>query len=313
MAVNASNEAQVRDDDANTSLTSISGQLPATLGQKAKAASLAVTLASDEDPINSITVGDAADNAADTGNPVKIGGIYEAALPTYDTGDRANLHTSVNGRLLTQDDSAVSLLTTIDTDTGSISTNTSTIAGDTTSIDAKLPATLGQKAKAASLAVTLASDDDSIALLTTIDADTGSIDSKLGTLGQKTMAGSAPVVIASDQAAIPVNPSYLDVVDFFDTPLLDTSSSNIPASASTPLTVVASAAAAISKVQVMSTVGDFVGVYSDPAGTPLLEFIIAPGSDQTIEVSIPSTTVLGVRNMENAVINTGLLSLNFMG
>ena len=69
--VNASNEMQVRDDDANTALTSldgkdfatettlatlatestasaISGKLPATLGQKAMAASLAVAIASDQ-------------------------------------------------------------------------------------------------------------------------------------------------------------------------------------------------------------------------------------------------------------------------
>lgn len=71
MAVNASNEAQVRDDDANTALTSISGQLPATLGQKAKADSLAVTLASDEDPLNTIPAGNVADNSADSGNPLK--------------------------------------------------------------------------------------------------------------------------------------------------------------------------------------------------------------------------------------------------
>lgn len=208
------------------------------------------------------------------------------------------MHTSVNGRLLTQDDSA--------------NTSLSTIAGDTTSIDGKMAA-LGQKTKAGSMPVVLASDDDSIALLTTIDADTGSIDSKLGTLGQKAMAGSAPVVIASDQSAIDVTPALLDVVDFLDTPLLDASSTNIPASASVPLTVVASLGAAVKKVQVADTTGSFIGVYSDPAGTPVLEFIIGPGSDNTIEVDLASTTVLGVRNMENSVISVGNLMMNFMG
>lgn len=104
-----------------------------------------------------------------------------------------------------------------------------------------------------------------------------------------------------------------DVVDFLDTPLLDASSTNIPASASTPVTVVASLAAAVKKVQFLDTTGSFIGLYSDPAGTPVLEAVFGPGSDQTIEVSIPAATVLGLRNMENSVINTGLLSVNFIG
>jgi hypothetical protein len=47
--------------------------------------------------------------------------------------------------------------------------------------------------------------DTATAILTTIDADTGSIDSKLNTLGQKAMVGSVPVVISSDQSALPVS------------------------------------------------------------------------------------------------------------
>jgi len=86
------------------------------------------------------------------------------------------------------------------------STSLSTIAGDTTSIDGKLPTTLGQTTKASSLSVTVASDDtvavsDSTAQtsLSTIAGDTTSIDGKLPTtLGQTTKASSLSVTIASD-------------------------------------------------------------------------------------------------------------------
>lgn len=105
----------------------------------------------------------------------------------------------------------------------------------------------------------------------------------------------------------------LDVVDFLDTPLLDASSTNIPASASTPVTVVASLAAAVKKVQFLDTTGSFIGLYSDPAGTPVLEAVFGPGSDQTVEVSLAATTTLGLRNMENSAITVGLVSLNFIG
>ena len=105
----------------------------------------------------------------------------------------------------------------------------------------------------------------------------------------------------------------LDIVDFLDTPLLDASSTNIPASASTPLTVVASLAAAVKKIQILDTTGSFIGLYSDPAGTPVLEAIIGPGSDSTIEVALPATTVLGLRNMENSAIAVGNVAINFMG
>lgn len=41
----------------------------------------------------------AADNSADTGNPVKIGGKFNSAVPSYDDGDRADLQVDVNGNL----------------------------------------------------------------------------------------------------------------------------------------------------------------------------------------------------------------------
>lgn len=96
-------------------ISSLMGQLPATLGQKAKTASMAVTLASDEDLLTT------------------QGAVNETA-PASDTAS-----SGLNGRL-------------------------QRVAQRLTSLIAQFPATLGQKAKATSLAVTLASDEDLIAL-----------------------------------------------------------------------------------------------------------------------------------------------------
>jgi hypothetical protein len=41
--------------------------------------------------------GAVADNAASAGNPVPVGGIYNASAPTYDDGDRTTAQSDVNG------------------------------------------------------------------------------------------------------------------------------------------------------------------------------------------------------------------------
>lgn len=54
-----------------------------------------------DDPAAVRTVGGAvAANAADSGNPQKMGARYDASLPTYDDADRVNLQADVNGRLI---------------------------------------------------------------------------------------------------------------------------------------------------------------------------------------------------------------------
>ena len=47
--------------------------------------------------------GHSVDNEADLGNPLKVGGKYNLALPTYDNGDRANLQMDINGRAIVRD------------------------------------------------------------------------------------------------------------------------------------------------------------------------------------------------------------------
>lgn len=80
------------------------------------------------------TAGDVAHDAADSGNPLKIGGKAATSTPSaVSAGDRVNAYFDASGRLI------------IDSDT----------------IRALLPASLGAKAASAGLAVTLANDQTS--------------------------------------------------------------------------------------------------------------------------------------------------------
>ncbi len=48
---------------------------------------------------NTIVVGNVAENATDSGNPVKVGAVYNSSLPTYTAGQRGNLQVNNKGEL----------------------------------------------------------------------------------------------------------------------------------------------------------------------------------------------------------------------
>jgi hypothetical protein len=70
-----------------------SGGISLTDGQQA-AASLSAT-----GRLQVETGGNVADATADSGNPTKVGAVYESSLPTYTTGQRTTLHTNAKGIL----------------------------------------------------------------------------------------------------------------------------------------------------------------------------------------------------------------------
>lgn len=149
------------------------------------------------------------------------------SAPTYTTGSTAALSLTLNGLLrmdgsgVTQPISAAALPLPSGASTSALQT-----AGNLTlvAISGQIPATLGQKAMAASLAVAIASDQSAIpitaaalplptgaatsALQTSGNATLTAIAGQLPTtLGQKTSANSFSIVVASDQSPIPVTAS----------------------------------------------------------------------------------------------------------
>lgn len=146
----------------NTILSTISGQLPVSIGQKTSAGSLSVVIASDQGTITVASANDYAQGAAQAG---KLGpmvqGVATTAAPTYTTATLNPLSLTVAGALRVD---------------GSATTQPISAAA--------LPLPTGAATSA---------------LQTTGNTSLASIDSKLNTLGQKTSAASVPVVIASDQ------------------------------------------------------------------------------------------------------------------
>jgi hypothetical protein len=163
-----------------------------------------------------------------TTNPLKIDPSGTTAQPVTDNG--SSLTVDDGGNSLTVDGpltDAQLRATTVPVSTASLPLPTGAATETTISaINGKLPASVGQKAMAASLPVVVASDQSALpvsasalplptgaatsALQTTGNSSLSSIDTKTPALGQTTMANSQPVVIASNQSAVPVSGPLTD-------------------------------------------------------------------------------------------------------
>jgi hypothetical protein len=111
-----------------------------------------------------------------------------------------------------------------------------------------------------------------------------------------------------------VDVNTLSVIDLLDAGILDTSSTNINGSASAPTQVVASTAAATKKLQLLDTTGAFIGVYTGAALSEVLQFVMGPGSDQTIEHSIPAGTRISLKRLDSTTaVSSGIVAINFIG
>jgi len=113
-------------------------------------------------------------------------------------------------------------------------------------------------------------------------------------------------------STIATNTAFLGIVDVLDTPLFDASSTNIPASASSPLQVVATLAAAVKRIQSVEDIGEFIGIYTGAAASEVL-YCVLPLGGGDVTVSIAAGTRISIRNMKNATVTTGNLAINFIG
>lgn len=67
--------------------------------------------------------GTVADNAADSGNPIKVGAKYNATQPTYDDGDRADLQVNSRGELIVRLYTASNAIAAVVTNTDAVATS----------------------------------------------------------------------------------------------------------------------------------------------------------------------------------------------
>jgi hypothetical protein len=182
-------------------ITSLAAQLPATLGGKTAAASLAVTLASDDVLLGRLpaTLGAKA-NASSLAVTLATDDVLLGRLPASLGAKTAAASLSVT---TATDDLALArfgILTEVapatDTASSGLNGRLQRIAQRLTSLIALVPASLGTKTAATSLAVTLASDE---ALLTRFP----------GSVGAKTAANSLAVTLATDDVLLGRLPASL--------------------------------------------------------------------------------------------------------
>ena len=161
-------------------------------------------------------------------------------------------------------------------------------------------------------AATETKQDAGNAILTTIDADTGLLAGCVsGTEVQVDIVAALP---SGTNTIGKIDVNTLSVVDLLDAGILDTSSTNIAGSASNPTQVVATLAAAVKKIQLLDTTGAFIGVYTGAALSEVLQFVMGPGSDQTIEHSIPAGTRVSLKRLDSTTaVSSGIVAINFIG
>lgn len=153
----------------------------------------------------------------------------------------------------------------------------------------------------------LVHDADVLAQATTTATQTTAINGKVSTEAkQDTMITSLGNINTA------ISNSYGTVVDQLDTPLLDVSSSNIPASASLPLEVVASLASDCIKIQSIEDIGEYIGVYTGAASSEVLRAILPLGGGE-VDLQLNLGDRVSLRNMKNVAITTDFIAINFIG
>lgn len=292
-------EGKVIDGGANTKLTTISGQLPASLGAKAMTASLSVTMASDQTaiPISAASL------------PLPTGAATETTLG------------AVNTKLGTLNSTVATQVTLASIDTK--------VATETTlsNMSAKLPASVGTKAAAASLSVTLSTENAALidelktelkklsgcvtgtdvnvklsnlngaATETTLSAINGKLPSALG---PQTKTGAIAVTEADETVVAH------GLHDFSTTNVTDSSW----------VQLVASTGSIIGrKIHITVQGGEPMYLAIGGAGSEVSSLIIPPGGyNGPIGLKIPATSRLSLKAANaSTTINTGKLFYNIVG
>lgn len=209
---------------------------------------------------------------------------------------------AVNSELNTQTTELQAINSELDTQTTTLASIDTKVATQTTLAALEAKDFASQTTLAAVLADTTSLDAKDFATQTTLAALNAKV-TAVDTTGKATEAKQDNIIDALD----------LDVVDQIDaTPVLDTSSTNIPGSASLPLEVVASTAARVRKITSVEDVGEFIGLYIGAATSEVLLAVLPLGGGD-LEVDIPASTRISLRAMGASAISTGSIALNLQG
>ncbi len=290
--VNASGELQVSDDTARTSLSSVDGKLPASLGQKAMAASLAVVIASDQSDI-SVTA---------TTMPLPTGAATAANQATLIAKDFATETTlaAQSAKLpatLGQKAEVASLSVVLASDQSAVPISAAALPLPTGAATAANQATLIAKDFATETTLAL------VATETTLAAQSAKLPASLGA---KVSADSLSVVLASDAAV--AFPTGRGTFQFIRN---DYSSTNVTTGAFVELT--ASLTQACNQMEIFDSGGQTMELATGGGGSEVVRFRIFPGGNGIIPVDgtvFAASTRVSIRAV-SATANAGEIDINF--
>lgn len=328
--VNASNEMQVADDTARTSLatiagdtTSLDGKMPAQ-GAALTAASVPVNIASDQTvPVSAASL-PLPTGAATAANQTTANSALAAIQTAVEILDNAISGTEM------QVDVVTSALPTGAATSANQATANSALAAIQTAVELLDNTVSGTELQVDVVtsalptgAATAANQTTANSALSAIQTAVELIDNAIsGTEMQVDVVTSAlptGAATAANQASI-LSELDLDVVDLIDDKgdgagIVFAANDNIDDSAGTYLEIVGSLAADCKAIQVLDTTGGYIGLYTGAAASEALKAVIGPGSDQTLPCRISSGTRISVRRMDSATtpLTAGFLAINFLG
>ncbi len=298
LAINASNEAQVRDDDANTELATLNTKIN-TLGQKTMANSTPVVIASDQSAINVNDIGGtvslptgAATEAKQDDAITQLTSIAGEDFATEVTLAALNAKFNSLGQKASANSAPVVLSSEQQTILNQMLTSLQlldNIVNGSNQADVRL-ADLNGAATEATLASIAAED---FATETTLAA----MSAKLPALGRQTAAASQPVV----QSRAPVQ-SFINH---------DASATNITSAAYVEM-IADTGASATSKLTLFVQAGTPMFLALGAAAAEVDYMVIPPGGlDGQIEVEIPANSRVSLKAI-TGTMNSGRVLGNLM-
>lgn len=292
--VSASGELQVRDDSANTTLTSLDGKDFATQTTLATLLTEATFAAEDFASETTLAALNAKVTAVDT-----TGKATEAKQDSTITA-LGNLLTELQAKADLAETQPVSLASQpLPTGAATEATQATLLTEATFAAeDFATQTTLATLLTEA----TFAAED--FASETTLAAMSAKLPAALGS---QTSAASLSVTLASDEPAITVESAALDVTEFIRN---DYTGTNVTTAAYVQL--IASTASDIKKMRIFDSSGQTLVIATGAAASEVDKFLVFPGGNEEIEVNIPAGTRISIKAI-SATADSGEILINLIG
>jgi len=126
-----------------------------------------------------------------------------------------------------------------------------------------------------------------------------------------------PAFTVEGTQIVTLTPTYLTPVDQLDTSddgdgVLKPISTSIPKRTSNAISVVASLAAAVKKIQTIDDIGEYMAIYSDAARANLICFLPIAGGEVEVSIAASSAVFLGAVK-DNSIDTDTSLIIQFLG